>query len=177
MFEKEKIWVGTYSPKSHKHPSSPWHSHLSHHRAANVIAIFLFKRTIGKNWSWKPASAGKPAKTDHENLLPQEKEGSTLAFLSQTSSQEIRSSRSLLLSSRLTENLTWGTSTPTHPKPMSSRRQDGQMVVWRLFCRLSTTPVWVLSPYHLSHHQSHSSSYLLCHSSSISQFSFTLEAT
>ena len=164
MFEKENIWVGTYSPKRHKHPSSPWHSHLSHHRAANVIAIFLFKRTTGKNWSWKPASV-------------QEKGGSTLAFLSKTSSQEIRSSPFLLLSSRLTENLTWGTSTPTHPKPMSSRRQDGRMVVWRLFCRLSTTPAWVLSPHHLSHHQSHSSSCLFCHSSSISQFSFTLEAT
>jgi len=59
----------------------------------------------------------------------QEKESSTLAFLSKTRSQEIRSSHFLLLSSRLTENLTWGTTTPPRPEPMSSRGQDGWTVV------------------------------------------------
>jgi len=52
----------------------------------------------------------------------QEKESSILAFLSKTSSQEIRFSHFLLLSSRLTENLTWGTATPPPPQ---ARVQQG----------------------------------------------------
>ena len=148
MLEKENnTQIIIFHVKHGKHHSSPWHTPLSCPKVINVIANFYFKRRTGKNWKGK-------------QLCREKKKNRSLVFLFKTSLWQMWFIRSVLLSSKFTENLTPGTATPIHSEPVSSRRQDEWRAVWGLLCRLSTTTAWVFSPHHLFHCQSGTSSRL-----------------